>query len=143
MFLIIASVFASSLSYSFLYISLPEMGLEPILTGYEPAVLAVILLWNCAAQESNLVSPAYEAGMVFRYTRPQCSVRDLNSQPPACKAGALPVELTGLTMRNMGLEPIKPSGYQPDALPVAPIPHNIPEAIRTLNIESVAQGFLH
>ena len=42
MFLIIvfASVFASSLSYSFLFILLPDAGLEPALIGYEPTVLA-------------------------------------------------------------------------------------------------------
>ncbi len=41
---------------SFIYISVPETGVEPVLIGYEPIVLASILLWNSGAQESNLLS---------------------------------------------------------------------------------------
>lgn len=42
-----SSVFASSLFHSFLYISLPEAGLEPALTGYEPVVLAAYTTLEC------------------------------------------------------------------------------------------------
>ena len=66
-----SSVFVSSLSHSFLCVLLPEMGLEPILTGHEPVVLAVVLLWSCGAQESNLLFQTYEACVIFRFTRPQ------------------------------------------------------------------------
>ena len=76
--------------------SVDHTGVEPVSLRSKRSILSVIRMVQCRQRESNSRLPLCKSGTLrrLRYIGIEWSVQGLNLRPPACKAGALPTELT-------------------------------------------------